>query len=525
MTTPPIPGLNNRTQNPPAGAIVGGGSAVNGMFFDRGSTSDYDAWEALGNPGWSFTDILPYFKKSVTFTPPTPEVAGKYNYSWDIESAYGGNGPVQVSFPPYQFPGMGYLWELWKQLGITKQKEGANGNAFGVFSAPSSLDPVSRTRSYARTAHYDPVKNRTNYHLLTGYQATEIIFMDGLRAVGVNVVKKGTTEKIAIQAHRETILAAGALWTPWLLQRSGLGPSSILEAAGIPVKKEFPGVGANFQDHPFGGAFFTWTNNAPAPTQNSLLTNDTFYAEAEKEYLETQSGPLTVARGNQAAFLPLQTVDPEGYQSLSAAILAQDPTPYLPPTYDAKLTKGFKAQQRLTAELLVRNDSAAIEYPFGAGAPGPAALQRVLSRGYITLNTTSPSSPPLLYYRTFSNPLDMSLAIKSIRFARKLNAHPSLAGLGPVELAPGANVTDDAALEAYLRAGMAPTFAHASGSTSMLPEEFGGVVGPDLRVYGTSRLSVVDAGIMPFIPATHLCTTVYAVAEKGADLIKARTGW
>lgn len=120
----------------------------------------------------------------------------------------------------------------------------------------------------------------------------------------------------------------------------------------------------------------------------------------------------------------------------------------------------------------------------------------------------------------------MSIALSALRFTRKINAHPALAGLSPVETAPGANITDDAGLEAYLRnIAIAPTFAHASGSTSMLPEAMGGVVGPDLKVYGTNRLSVVDAGIFPFIPASHLCTTVYAVAEKAADLIKERNDW
>ncbi|CAI6339952.1 unnamed protein product [Periconia digitata] len=155
------------------------------------------------------------------------------------------------------------------------------------------------------------------------------------------------------------------------------------------------------------------------------------------------------------------------------------------------------------------DDGAVVEFPFEAGAIGAFALQRLLSRGFISLNTTSPESPPLVYYRTFSNPLDVSLAISALRYSRKLNDQRAVAGFAPVELAPGNNVTDDAALEAFLRdRAMAPTFGHASGSTSMLPEALGGVVGPDLRVYGTRRLSVVDAGIMPFIPATHLCTTV-----------------
>ena len=497
------------------------------MFFDRGSASDYDAWEALGNPGWSFKDLLPYFKKSVTFTPPTPEVAAKYEYTWDVESAYGGHGEIQVSYPPYQFPGQDIVWDAWTEIGVKKPKEAANGEAIGAIQAPSALDPATRTRSYARTAHYEPYANRSNYHLLTGYQATELLFKAGgeLEAVGVNIVKKGTPEKIAVVAKREIIVAAGALWTPWLLQRSGIGPKSVLEKAGIKVKKDLPGVGANFQDHPLGGVTWNWTKSTLYPTQGSLTDNATFFNEAKKEYEQSHTGPLTPARGNQAAFLPLQTVDPEGWQSLVAAIAAQDPTPYLPEQYDETLVKGFKAQQKLTAELLARVDSAAYEFPFGSGPLGNGVLSRPLSRGTVNINITDPSSVPVVDFRTFSNPLDIKTAVPVVHFARRFNSLSSFSSLGPIELTPGLNVTSDIAIEEYLRTVFTPTFAHPSGTASLLPEELGGVVGPDLKVYGVGKLSVVDASVIPYLPATHICTTVYAVAEKAADAIKKRTAW
>lgn len=195
ITSEPIPGLLNVTRSVLVGALVGGGSAVNGMFFDRGSASDYDAWENLGNPGWSFKSLLPYFRKSVTFTPPSAQFAEMYNYTWDIEKAYGGKGEVQVSFPPYQFPGQEYVWNAWNELGIKKPDEAAGGGAIGAIQAPSALDPVTRTRSYARTAHYDNIApTRPNYHLWTGYQVTEVLFSNttsNLTATGINIIKRG----------------------------------------------------------------------------------------------------------------------------------------------------------------------------------------------------------------------------------------------------------------------------------------------------------------------------------------------
>jgi choline dehydrogenase-like flavoprotein len=499
------------------------------MFFDRGSASDYNAWEALGNPGWNFKSLLPYFRKSVTFTPPSPNVTAKLGYTWDESAAYGGKGEVQVSFPPYQFPGQEYVWNGWRELGIPTPKEAGAGEAIGAIRAPSALDPVKRTRSYARTAHYEPFVNRSNYKLVTGYRVTEVVLEGGngteLRAVGVNVVKRGGGEKVVVKARKEVIVAAGAVWTPWVLQRSGIGPRSVLEKAGIEVRKHLPGVGANFQDHPIGGGLWNWTQNAPSPMQNDLVTNATFYEEAKKEYEQFRTGPLTVARGNQAAFLPLKIVAAEKWKGLVDAIAAQDATPYLPSTYEKTLLAGFKAQQKLTAELLTRDDSAAYEFPFAGGPLGSGVLQRPLSRGTININISDPDSQPVVDYRTFSNPLDLQVAIPIVDFVRKFNSLNAFAGLGAVEVSPGTNVTSDAAIAKFLISSFAPTFAHPSGTASMMPEEHGGVVGPNLTVYGVKGLSVVDASIIPYLPATHICTTVYAVAERAADLIKSRTGW
>ncbi|KAH7122582.1 choline dehydrogenase [Dendryphion nanum] len=513
ITSLPQAWLANRTSGVAAGAVVGGGSAVNGMFFDRGSAADYDAWEKLGNPGWGWDGILPYFRKSVTFTPPEPEIAKRYNYSWDIPSAYGGKGPVQVSFPNWQFPALSLFWKAWEQLGIKKQKDGANGNAFDTFQAPSALDPVTKTRSYARTAHYDPYKNRANYKLLTGYQVTEVR-LDGDRAVGVNIVKRGTTgPKTAIKARKEVILAAGAIWTPWLLQRSGIGPKAVLKAAGIPVVKDVPGVGANFQDHPT--IFGAWNlTNQPFPAPGIFFANETFMAEAKKEYEEKRSGPYTLARGNQAGFLPLKTVNPQ-WEKIIKDLLAQDAKAFLPASYDAKLIKGYIAQRNVTADLFRRTDNGVFEYPFSGGPVGGGSLQRTFSRGLVNIDPKNPLGPPLVDYQTGRNPIDIANAIAMVKYARIVMAQEALKELGPVELPPLANVTADAEIEKLLRqALMGPSFAHPSGTASMLPEEFGGVVRSDLRVYGFKGLSVVDASVIPLVPATHICTTVYAVAEK-----------
>jgi choline dehydrogenase-like flavoprotein len=156
------------------------------------------------------------------------------------------------------------LRTAWKELGVKEQKEGAGGDAFGVFWFPSSQDPKTQTRSYGRTGHYDPVANRSNYHLLVGHKVTEVILGDSGRedrdfeAGGVRIVAvDGKNATIFdVLSNQEVILAAGAIHTPGILQRSGIGPANVLKAANIPMKVELPGVGQNFQDHAMGNLFY-----------------------------------------------------------------------------------------------------------------------------------------------------------------------------------------------------------------------------------------------------------------------------
>lgn len=267
ITSLPEPGLNNRSFAVTVGKVVGGCSAINAQMFDRGSAADYDAWgdvTGYAGEGWNWQGLLPYFKKSVTFTNPSSSVAERYGYSWDAQTAYGGKGGIQASYPPFQWPSEKLVRTAWTELGVPQQKEGAGGDAYGVFWFPSSQDPKTQTRSYARTGHFDGVANRSNYHLLVGHKVTEVILgesKDGDRQYEARGVKIQATigknaSTIEVTSDQEVVLAAGAIHTPGVLQRSGIGPKNVLEAAGITTKVELPGVGQNFQDHALGNLFW-----------------------------------------------------------------------------------------------------------------------------------------------------------------------------------------------------------------------------------------------------------------------------
>lgn len=250
LTSTPQPYLNNRTFQVTIAAAVGGGSVINGMLFHRGAKADYEAWEELGAKGWGWSDLLPYFKKSEIFTPPDDA----YAHEWDIQyenEVHGTQGPLQISYPPYQFPAVKNFFGAFHELGITTPEDPSNGSARGVFWAPSTLDPVERTRSYARLVHYDRVATaRPNYHILPMTAATRIIFDDDKKAIGVEYVDRARNKTSQTSASKEVILAAGAVHTPQLLQLSGIGDKDELGGHGIRCIADIPVVGHNFQDHP-----------------------------------------------------------------------------------------------------------------------------------------------------------------------------------------------------------------------------------------------------------------------------------
>jgi len=199
-----------------------------------------------------------------------------YGYTYDVDAAYGGNGPIHASYPPFQWPTNTStsstiflksntnsppeaLWSAWGELGIQSPKEAAGGDAFGRIWFPSSQDPKTATRSYARTGHHAQAEKRTNYHLLTQHKVTKInLGSDVISAKGVEIVAvSGNTTRFSVTADREVILAAGAIHTPQILELSGIGSRKILEAAGVKVAVDLEGVGENFQDHPTNMFFFT----------------------------------------------------------------------------------------------------------------------------------------------------------------------------------------------------------------------------------------------------------------------------
>ncbi|KAL5401748.1 hypothetical protein PMIN03_011257 [Paraphaeosphaeria minitans] len=523
----PEPFLNNKTWNVRVAEVLGGGSIVNGMFYDRGSAADYNAWEALGNSGWGWKGMYPYFKKGTTFIPPPKATADAFNITWDT-SAYG-SGPLHLGIADFQYPDIIPFIAAYEGAGVKKLLDGNNGEQAGFSWYPNTMNPMTGERTQARNSYYDPVKaSRSNLKLLLRTEAKELVFASGKKLVasGVKILDKTTGKTTTVYANKEVVLASGSVNTPKLLQLSGIGPKSVLQAAGIPVKLAHDGVGANFQDHPYTMVTFNQSFSS-IPNPSSLATDPAFNASAWAQYEANKTGPLTQARGNTLSMVSLPEVAPNDYKNLVKQIKAQKDESYLPAIYTGskKLIAGVKAQRKVLSDLLSSKDAAIVELPVGAGGSAVlVGLEKPLARGSITLNPTDPQGPPTVRYNALSNPVDRAVMASCVRFLRTVWKRPEIAKYGLVETSPGAQYTSDADIIDQMNAAGSiwPTLAHPSGSCAMMPEKYGGCVSDKLLFYGVEKLSIVDASILPLVPTQHIQSTMYAVGEKAADLIKAR---
>ncbi|KAM7198415.1 hypothetical protein V8F20_006176 [Naviculisporaceae sp. PSN 640] len=540
----PNPDMNNKIATLQVGQVVGGSSAVNGMFFDRASRFDYDAWAQLqGDAGtgkaktrWDWRALFPYFKKSVTFTVPAPEIASKYNYTWDV-SAYGGSTPIYSTFPPFQWPDQAILWHAFEEMGIKLAKECAGGDKEGLCWVPTSEHPVTARRSHAGIGHYTAVLPRANYHLLTQHQVTRVIYPKGLKSGPPLVEARSLTDPnghmFNITAKAEVILSAGALHTPTILQRSGIGPASFLRAAGIPVVLDLPGVGSNLQDHT--GPPVTWNYTSPPqlrPAPRDML-DPVFKQNATAAFdAVPASGPYTLAGGNSAIFVSLpHLTSPRNTAAIISKIHAIAKSSslaasYLPPDIRSNqaMKSGYQAQLRTLADLLANPQSPSLETPWATSQAPPATawsfILHPLSRGTVRINLTDPLAQPILDTRAGSNPIDFDIHLAQLRYLRRLLRTPTMESYGAQEIGPGEAVSsNDAALIEYVKQSNYLSFFHPCCTAAMMPKSQGGVVDAELKVHGARGLRVVDMSVTPLILGAHLSATAYALGEKAADVI------
>ena len=413
-------------------------------------------------------------------------------------------------------------------MGIRKAVECAGGDKAGVCWVPNSKDPYTCERSHSGLGHYQNVMNgRSNYDLLVQHKVTRVLYRAGQEQSGppqveIRSLTDGATT--VLKAKAEVVISAGSLHTPQILQRSGIGPPNILKQANISLLVDLPGVGANFQDH--AGVYLqSWANlsSVAGPSQIDLRNNATFREEADALYaLRPAQGPYTLVGSSNAVYVGLPNIT-ANYDAIATTVEKQlsdgSFASFLPPGSSDTVKEGYRAQLAVPAGELRDWRSPVFESVVAGGPASMGYLLKPLSRGSVHLNASAPDGEPSIIYGTAANPVDVVILAAFIPFLRRHLETPTMKALGARELFPGSNVTSQARLEEFVRNSASGTFAHPCCTAAMMPRNKGGVVGPDLKVHGVKGLRVVDASIFPMVPGTHTSATVYAVGEKGADII------
>lgn len=525
----------------PQGKLLGGGSAVNGLAYVANSKAAVNAWEAFGNKGWGWDDLEPYYKKSHILTPPSKEAAEHLRIDWIDPSVHGNDG-VETTFAEETEDPLPAAWmDTISALGYPPSADPFTGTMTGVYANPMTIDSKERARTDSVTAYYHPAQGRPNLHVTLGAVVEKITFKTcgkKPRASGVKVKVNNGTD-IEITASKEVILAAGALGSPKLLELSGIGSRKILDKFDIPVVYENPNVGENLQDHVNTGISFE--------VKDGLETLDAIgrgepeaLAEAAEEYEVNKTGPFSVGGNYIGSLLPLPDFveGPDAKATLKKVLeeTSEDPntSPFAP--YHAKFVHSLLGDE---------NESSANLFAYAAygdfiarpgSAPGTnaslglnfftlvAAPSYPLSLGSVHISSADPASVSDLDPRYLQHPLDIEVMARHVRNLAKIANSEPLKSLFKVGGERNYGAPDDLedleALKAYARKG-ALTNYHPTSTCAMLPFKRGGVVDSKLFVYGVEGLRIVDSSIVPLAAKANPQSTIYAVAEKAADLIKA----
>jgi 4-pyridoxate dehydrogenase len=462
----PEPNLGGRRVEAMRGKVLGGSSSINVTGYTRGDHRDYDRWAQKGALGWSYSDALPYFKRTETWI--------------DGESAIrGGDGPVGVEWARVDDPIYDAWLEAGRAAGYPVIKDNSAGETEGF--AKSQYTIRNGRRSSAATAYLKPALRRPNLKLVTRALA-ERVLLDRQRAIGVAFNKGGATTKV--YADREVILAGGTFNTPQLLMLSGIGPGDHLREFGIEPQVDLP-VGKNLQDHQAAVIFFR--RKKPGPFRDLMRFDRMSTAMLRAYFLGT--GPATTIPSGILAFIKTR---PE---------LATPDVEYMfpgSPPWAHMWFPGLKA-------------------PYADAFGIRPAIMHPESRGEVLLRSADPRERVRIHFNFFSAPNDLPTLREGFRRGREIANQKPMDAFRGEEVSPGANVTSDADIDAFIRKTMITVHHPACTCPIGLGPE--AVLDPQLRVRGIESLRVVDASAMPDLVTAHINACVLMMAERAADLI------
>ncbi|CAE7180823.1 unnamed protein product [Rhizoctonia solani] len=570
--TVPQKDANGRMIYHPRGKVLGGSSALNFMTLGRGSEAEYDAFEALGNPGWNFKELQRYFSKSET-AHALPEQTAK-TYGAEVVAPAGANGPIARSYPGWFSDLHIPLFGAYKALGIDVNVDPVSvcldsyfmlskkccdfaahldsfficsplqngGNNTGITTTSIAVTPGKSTRSYSVTGYWEPYAGRENLVLVTGARATKVTLSkqgDLVLATGVEFLHgpEGEETEYAAKARREVVLSSGTFQSPQLLELSGIGQRRVLESVGIPVQVELDGVGENLQDHVYVPTMYEVTPDHE--TLDVLHEPEVHAREWEKLMVWPGVRPsfsriwlpswlLSLLTRDHFHFLPLDAFA-EGPEAQRVRASLDDEAARYSGRGEKKLHSLLKdwmaSGTNAQAQTEIIHYPGFFPNPVTRPTPGHryqsflAALMHPASRGTSHIISGDALSKPAIDPKYMSAPSDVELLAAAVRFIVRLSKAGPM-GSHVISETMGAQTSDD--VKEYVKNKFEPVY-HPIGTCSMLPREDGGVVDPQLKVYGTANLRVVDASVIPIHLSCHIQSTVYAIAEKASDIIKATT--
>lgn len=465
--TEPEPGLNGRSLAYPRGRVIGGSSAINAMISMRGQAADYDHWRQLGLTGWGWDDVLPAFKHL------------EDHFLGESEH-HGTGGGWRIEAPRLSWPVLDAVGNAAAEMGIRKTSDFNTGDNEGI--GYFHVNQKRGRRWSSARGFLKPVLKRPNLRLETGVMVDRLILDNG-RAVGVRYRQNG--EAMEARATGEVILCAGAIGSPHLLQRSGIGPAEWLHGAGIDVALDRPGVGRNLQDHLQQRAIYK--------VSGVRTLNETYYNLFRRgwmgiDYALRRRGPLTMAPSQLGIFT------------------RSDP-------------HRERANIQFHVQPLSLDKFGDPLHRFPAITVSACNLQPT-SRGTVRLRSAKPDEPPAIAPHYLSTDEDRQVAADAIRVTRRLMKQPVLANYHPEEYLPGPSVGDDAASLAKAAGDIGTTIFHPVGTAKMgVESDPFAVVDARLQFYGIKGLRVVDASVMPTITSGNTNTPTAMIAEKGARMI------
>ncbi|KAL2845044.1 glucose-methanol-choline oxidoreductase [Aspergillus pseudoustus] len=528
--------LNNRVLKTTQGKALGGSSAINGMAFIPPTKAGIDAWATLGATGWAWGNLQPYYKKCYTLQLPDHETQEHIGLDWLDANAHGTTGPVKVSFPAQLEDPLAKAWnDTFKSLGFGAIGDPFLGKSLGGHSNLASVDAESKTRSYAAPAYGDPAVKR-GVQIVTEALVQRILFngtgTPEVVAHGVEVTINGQIQ--TVRAKREVILSAGAFGTPKILELSGIGNEELLRQLNIPVTVHNPNVGENLQDHLMTGVSFEAVDGVV--TADPLLRQEPeAIGAAMQQYTEQKKGPMTIGGIQSSASMPVLEFHASNSQRTSTMQEYIDTLLSNPDDRSSAIRDIFSQPNEPTCMMFMFLAQADLHDDSGGSFVG-SSLQKgnfislgletnlPFSRGSVHITSTDISTKQTVDPRYFSHPLDLEIMARNLLDVERLQKAAPLSNYikpNGRRNHPDAFLTDLQSAKKYIL-DTAKTAYHFCGTCAMLPHEKGGVVDDRLKVYGVANLRICDASVFPLIPAANTMSSVYAVAERGADIIRGR---